>query len=57
LSVLNDEPLVLPWMVSVWVRVAQAAAGGSLRIAWLTGVAVPRSTCSHCGNALLLLSQ
>jgi hypothetical protein len=43
-SVLNVDPLVLPCTVSVWVRVAQAVAGGSLRMAWLTLTAEPRST-------------
>ena len=55
--VLKLEPLVLPCTVSVWVRVAHAAAGGSLRMVWLTLTAEPRSTWSHCGKALLLLSQ
>jgi hypothetical protein len=55
--VVKVDPLVLPCTVSVWVRVCHAAAGGSLRTAWLTLTAEPRSTWSHCGNALLLLSQ
>ena len=56
-SVLKVEPLVLPCTDSVWVRVAQAAGGGSFSTTRLTVVAAPRSTCTHCGNALLALSQ
>ena len=42
---------------SVWVRVAHAVGGGSFSTTRPTLVAAPRSTCHHCGNALLALSQ
>ena len=54
-SVVNEEPLVLPCIDSVCVRVPQP--GGSFSTTRLTVAAAPRSTCSHCGNALLTLSQ
>ncbi len=51
----NDEPVVLPCTVSVWVRVPQPV--GSFSTTRLTPTEAPRSTWSHCGNALLVLSQ
>ena len=51
------EPSVLPWTVIVWVRVAQAVDGGRSSTILLTLVAEPRSTWSHCGNALSVLSE
>ena len=56
-SVLNVAPSVLPGSDSVWLRAAQAAAGGSLSTSRPTVWAEPRSTCAHCGKALLALSQ
>src|SRR5512142_2903651 len=41
----------------VWVRVAQAAAGGSFTTARPIDWPLPRSTVSVCGKALLELSQ
>ena len=55
--VVNVEPSELPAIDSVWVRVPQAVEGGSLSTILPTSVGAPRSTCSHCGNALLALSQ
>ncbi len=55
--VVQVEPLVLPCRVSVWVRAAQAVAGGSFSFAWSMARLLPRSTCTHCGNALFGLSQ
>ena len=55
--VVKDESLVEPSTATVWVRVAQAAAGGSLSTTRETDCALPRSTVSDCGNALLALSQ
>ncbi len=49
-------PSVLPWTASVSVRAAQPATG-SFSTTWLTATDAPRSTCSHCGNALFALSQ
>ena len=54
---LNAVPLVLVCTESVCVRVAHAEAGGSVRVTLPMLVAAPRSTWSHCGNALLALSQ
>ena len=56
-TVVNEVPLVLVCTESVWVRVAHAAAGGSLSVTLPMLVAAPRSTWSHCGNAPLTLSQ
>ncbi len=50
-------PSVLPRTVSVWVRVAQAVAGGSLSTIRPTLTADPRSTVIDCGKALLADSQ
>src|SRR6188474_3056256 len=53
--VLKFTPSVLPRMDSVWFRAPQPAGSWStIRLAlW----AEPRSTCTHCGNALFWLSQ
>jgi hypothetical protein len=56
-SVENDVPFVLPWTESVWLRAPQAVDGGSFSTTLPIENAVPRSTCTHCGNALLALSQ
>src|SRR5688500_16116864 len=56
-TVVNDEPLVLVCTESVCVRVAHAASGGSFSAIRPTLVAAPRSTCTHCGNEPLALSQ
>lgn len=56
-SELYAELSVLPVTPIVWVRVAQAAAGGSLSTSRLSALAAPRSTVTDCGNALLRLSQ
>src|SRR5438034_290224 len=48
-------PSVLPWIDSVCVRTPHD--GGSLSTSWSTAVAVPRSTWTHCGNALFVPSQ
>jgi hypothetical protein len=53
----NVVPSVLPCTESVWVRVAQAVAGGRFSVTLLTLVDEPRSTCTHCGNAPFALSQ
>ena len=50
------EPLVLPWIASVSVRVPQPDTG-TFRTTLVTLTDAPRSTWSHCGNALLVLSQ
>jgi hypothetical protein len=55
--VLQVELLVLPSTLSVWVRVAQSDGGGSLSLTWSIATLLPRSTWTHCGNALLGLSQ
>src|SRR6185503_16721454 len=54
-TVLKLTPSVLPRMDSVWSRAPQPAGSWStIRLAlW----AEPRSTCTHCGNALFWLSQ
>ena len=51
------EPSVEPRTVRVWLRVAQAVAGGSLMTTRPMLVAQPRSVWIHWGKALLLLSQ
>jgi hypothetical protein len=56
-AVLNVVPSVLVCTDRVWVRVAQAAAGGSLSAIRSMRVAAPRSTWTHCGNEPLTLSQ
>ena len=48
-------PSGLPCTDSVSVRWPQV--GGSFRTSWSMLVLLPRSTCAHCGNALLALSQ
>ena len=50
-------PFVLVCTDSVWVRVPQAASGGSFSVTRPMVTLEPRSTCSHCGKALLALSQ
>jgi hypothetical protein len=55
LRLVNDEPVVLPCTDSVWLRDPQPV--GSFSTTWSTLVAVPRSTCAHCGKALFALSQ
>src|SRR6266536_885454 len=50
------EPLVLPCTASVSVRVPQPGTG-TFRTTLVTLTEAPRSTWSHCGNALLALSQ
>ncbi len=52
----KEVPFVLPCTARVSVLAPQFAVG-SFRMTWLTLTADPRSTCSHCGKALLLLSQ
>src|SRR5690349_19977851 len=54
-SVENDEPLVLPTTSMVWLRAPHEV--GSCRTTLLMLCAEPRSTWTHCGNALLALSQ
>ena len=54
-SVENADPSVLPLIATVWLRAPHD--GGSLSTTRPSAVAVPRSTCIHCGNALLALSQ
>src|SRR3979409_1589182 len=56
-SVVKLLPSVLPRIDSVWVRVDHAASGGSFSVTLPMLVAAPRSTCTHCGKALLALSQ
>ena len=60
LTVRIDRPDLCPRYVgataSVSVRVPQLAVG-SLSTIRLTPTEEPRSTCNHCGNALLALSQ
>src|SRR6476469_9359868 len=51
------DPLVLVCTDSVCVRVGHDELGGSLSVTLPTVYADPRSTCNHCGNALLALSQ
>src|SRR6266550_1715274 len=46
---------VLPCTDKVWVRAPQLA--GSRSTTWSMLVTPPRSTCTHCGKALLVLSQ
>ena len=53
----NVVPSVLPRTDSVWVRAPHAVEGGSLITTFPSASVVPRSTCSHCGNALFVLSQ
>ena len=53
---LNDDPLVLPCTLSVWVRVPQPEVG-SFSTTRLTVSDEPRSTCTHSGKELLTLSQ
>src|SRR5690242_16294485 len=50
------EPVVLPCTDSVSVRAPQFAVG-SLSTTLLMLTDAPRSTCSHCGKALFVLSQ
>src|SRR5258705_1557486 len=50
-------PSVLVCTDSVWVRVPHAADGGSFSVTLPTLYDASRFTCSHCGNALLALSQ
>src|SRR5882757_8080659 len=47
----------LPCRDKVCVRAAHAVAGGSFSVTLPTLVEAPRSTWTHCGNALLALSQ
>ncbi len=56
-GVLKFDPSVLAWTDNVWVRVPHADDGGSFSVTLPTLRAAPRSTCSHCGKALLVLSQ
>jgi hypothetical protein len=51
------EASVLPWTDSVWVRVLHELDGGRSSTIRLKLLAAPRSTWSHRGNALLVLSQ
>ena len=51
------EPSVLVWTERVCVRVPHAGDGGSLSVTLPIVLVAPRSTCSHCGKALLALSQ
>jgi hypothetical protein len=53
----KSDPSVLPWTDSVWVRVVYEDDGGRSSTIRLKLLAAPRSTWSHCGNALLVLSQ
>ena len=55
LTVVKEEPSVLPDRDSVWLRAPQVA--GSWRTTRLALCAEPRSTWTHCGKALLALSQ
>jgi hypothetical protein len=48
-------PSGLPCTDRVCVRVPHPL--GSLRITWSIAMLPPRSTCPHCGKALLALSQ
>ena len=50
-------PSRLPCTDRVCTRVPQALAGGTRSVTLPTLVEAPRSTWSHCGNALLALSQ
>src|SRR5947209_3137591 len=52
----NVEPVALPCTDSVSVRAAHPDVG-SLSTTRSTLTDEPRSTCSHCGNALFVLSQ
>jgi hypothetical protein len=54
-SVVNEVPFGLPCTDSVCVRASHA--GGSRSATWSMATAAPRSTWTHCGNALLALSQ
>jgi hypothetical protein len=56
-SVEKFVPSVLPSTDRVWVRVAHDVDGGSLSTTLLMLFDAPRSACTHCGKALLLLSQ
>jgi len=56
-TVLYDDPSVLVWTDRVCVRVAQLLAGGRFSTRREMLCDEPRSTCHHCGNALLALSQ
>src|ERR1700754_3162053 len=56
-AVPNEVPFVLVCTDNVCVRVAHAAAGGSFKVTLPTANVEPRSACTHCGNALLALSQ
>ena len=53
----KPDPSVLPDAVSVWVRVLHEDDGGRSSTIRLKLLGAPRSTWSHCGNALLALSQ
>ena len=55
--VLNVVPSVLPRTERVCVRVAQDVDGGRSRTMRATALLLPRSTWSHCGNVLFVLSQ
>jgi hypothetical protein len=54
-NVVNVAPSTEPCTDRVWVRAPQDA--GSFKVTRPTCCADPRSTCTHCGNALLALSQ
>ncbi|GAA3314753.1 hypothetical protein GCM10020219_029620 [Nonomuraea dietziae] len=54
-SVVKVDPSVLPWTVSVCVRLCQL--DGSLSTTSLTLTTEPRSIWIHWGKALLALSQ
>lgn len=51
----KSDPLSLAWIFSVWLRAGQPS--GSRRTTRFTRRAEPRSAWSHCGRALLALSQ
>ena len=53
----NVAPVAPSVTVTVWVRVAHAVDGGSRSVTLPTDVVAPRSTWTHCGKALLALSQ
>jgi hypothetical protein len=54
-TVVQVLPLALPSTDSVWFRAPHDA--GSWSTSRLALCAEPRSTCTHCGNALFALSQ